>query len=61
MWWSQNRMREPGMPRRLAIIDLIHSLSVTQRCMDSRNTAEERGNVAMAESSMRSNLTKGFS
>ena len=46
---------------RRAIMDLIHSLSEIQRCMDSLKTATERGKVAMAESSMRSNLTKGFS
>src|SRR5262245_49928282 len=57
MWWSQNRIFEPGTPMRFDIIDLIHSLSEIQRCIDSRNTAEERGNVAIAERSMRSNLT----
>ena len=61
MWWSQKSSFEPGTPSRLDIIDLIHSLSVIQRCIDSRKTATERGKVAMAESSMRSNLTKGFS
>ena len=43
------------------ISDFTHNFSVTQRCMDSRNTWAERGNVAMAVSRRRSNLTKGFS
>src|SRR6187401_1710014 len=34
MWWSQNRKREPGMPSSFDIIDLIQSLSDTQRCID---------------------------
>jgi hypothetical protein len=52
---------EPGTPSSFDIIDLIQSLSVIQRCIDSRNTADDRGKVAMAEMSMRSNLTSGFS
>ncbi len=46
---------------RRVIIDLIHSLSVIQRCIDSRNTGAERGKVLIAVRSMRSNLTNGFS
>ena len=40
---------------------LIQSLSVTQRRIDSRNTRCERGNVANAVVSRRSNFTNGFS
>ena len=60
-WWSANRNLERGISRRLAIIDLIQSLSLIQRCMDSRKTEALFGKVAMAVRSMRSNLTKGFS
>jgi DNA polymerase III sliding clamp (beta) subunit (PCNA family) len=50
-----------GTPVFLARIDLIHSLSEIQRCIDSRNTAELFGNVLIAVRSMRSNFTNGFS
>jgi hypothetical protein len=50
-----------GDPSFFDIIDLIQSLSEIQRCIDSRKTAAERGNVPIAVSSIRSSLTKGFS
>ena len=61
MWWSQNRIFFWSTPSFSRMSGLIQSLSVTQRRIDSRNTRCERGNVANAVVSRRSNFTNGFS
>jgi hypothetical protein len=60
-WCSAKSSFEAGMPSFFVMWDFTHSLSLIQRCIDSRNTADERGNVAIAVSSIRSNFTNGFS
>ena len=61
MWCSQNRIFFGSRPSFSRISGLIHSLSVTQRRIDSVNTLCERGKVAKAVVSRRSNLRNGFS